>query len=316
MLSIVVPLYNESETIPALYQALVDALDGFPKSFELILVNDGSTDDSAGKLSDLAKRDERVKIITFAGNFGQTAAMMAGFRAANGDVIVPMDGDMQNDPADIPMLVDKLNEGYDVVSGWRKDRQDNAIKRNLPSRIANALISKVSGVSLHDHGCTLKAFRADVLHGVRLYGEMHRFISVYASWQGARVIEVPVRHHPRRHGQSNYGLGRVIKVLLDLLVVKFLGQYTTKPIYVFGTAGILCIGLSLLSGLYAVYLKFFEATSFIQTPLPLLSVFTFLMGVVCILMGLLAELMVRIYFEGQDKTPYVIRNTINIKNQD
>jgi dolichol-phosphate mannosyltransferase len=227
-----------------------------------------------------------------------------------------MDGDLQNDPADIPMLVEKLNEGYDVVSGWRKNRQDNAIRRNLPSRIANALISKVSGVSLHDHGCTLKAFRANVLQGVRLDGEMHRFISVYASWQGARVIEVPVRHHARRHGQSNYGLGRIIKVLLDLLVVKFLGNYTTKPIYLFGTAGILCIALSMLSGFYAIYMKIFEATSFILTPLPLLSVFTFLTGVVCILMGLLAELMVRIYFEGQDKTPYVIRNTTNIKNQD
>ena len=225
MLSIVVPLYNESETILALYQAVVDALDGFPRPFELILVNDGSTDDSAEKLGDLAGQDERVKIITFAGNFGQTAAMMAGFRAAAGDIIVPMDGDLQNDPADIPMLVEKLDEGFDVVSGWRKDRQDHTIRRNLPSRIGNALISKVSGVSLHDHGCTLKAFRADVLRGVRLYGEMHRFISVYASWQGARVIEVPVRHHARRHGQSNYGLGRIIKVLLDLLVVKFLGNY-------------------------------------------------------------------------------------------
>ena len=316
MLSIIVPLYNESESIPSLYQAVVDALDGFPQSFELIFVNDGSTDDSAGKLSELAGRDERVKIISFAGNFGQTAAMMAGFRAAAGDIIVPMDGDLQNDPVDIPMLVEKLNEGFDVVSGWRKDRQDHSIRRNLPSRIANALISKVSGVRLHDHGCTLKAFRADVLRGVRLYGEMHRFISVYASWQGARVCEVPVRHHARKHGQSNYGLGRVIKVLLDLLVVKFLGQYTTKPIYVFGTAGFLCIGLSLLSGLFAVYLKLFQATSFILTPLPLLSTFAFLTGVICILMGLLAELMVRIYFEGQDKTPYVVRNTTNIKNQD
>ncbi len=315
MLSIVVPLYNESETILALYQAVVDALDGFPRPFELILVNDGSTDDSAEKLGDLAGQDERVKIITFAGNFGQTAAMMAGFRAAAGDIIVPMDGDLQNDPADIPMLVEKLDEGFDVVSGWRKDRQDHTIRRNLPSRIGNALISKVSGVSLHDHGCTLKAFRADVLRGVRLYGEMHRFISVYASWQGARVIEVPVRHHARRHGQSNYGLGRIIKVLLDLLVVKFLGNYTTKPIYLFGTAGFLCIALSILSGLYAVYLKYFEATSFIQTPLPLLSTFAFLTGIVCILMGLLAELMVRIYFEGQDKTPYVIRTTTNFKNQ-
>jgi len=237
--------------------------------------------------------------------------MMAGIDCAAGDIIVPMDGDLQNDPADIRRLIEKLDEGYDVVSGWRKDRQDSPIKRNLPSRIANCLISMISGVQLRDYGCSLKAYRRDVIKGVKLYGEMHRFIPIYASWQGARVTEVAVAHYPRIHGKSKYGLERVGKVLLDLLVVKFLDKYATKPIYVFGGFGFLNIGISVMAGIYAVFLKFFEQTSFIMTPLPLLFVMTLITGILSILMGLLAELVMRTYYESQDKSVYLIKNIVN-----
>ncbi|QJR16495.1 glycosyltransferase family 2 protein [Usitatibacter palustris] len=315
MLSITIPIYNEEESIPLLHAALVKVLEGIGKPFEIILVNDGSSDGSEQVLKELADRDPRVKVITFRRNFGQTAAMMAGIDHASGDIIIPMDGDMQNDPADIPKLLAKLDEGYDVVSGWRRDRKDHSIKRNFPSRVANALISWISGVHLHDYGCSLKGYRRDVLKGVKLYGEMHRFIPIYASWEGGKVAEVPVAHHARVHGRSKYGMERVIKVILDLIVVKFLARYSNKPIYVFGGFGIFAIFVAFLAGVWAVYLKLVEGVSFILTPLPLLVVMLSVTGGMSVLMGLLAEIIMRTYYEAQDKPVYQVRSTLNLDKE-
>lgn len=309
-ITVAVPIYNEEDNIPLLYERTRDALDALGRSWELVLVNDGSKDDSPARLDALAAADPRVVVIHLSRNYGQTAAFMAGLDHARGEIIVPMDGDLQNDPADIGRLLGKLDEGYDVVSGWRKDRQDHAIKRNLPSRMANWLISRVSGVHLHDYGCSLKAYRREVLDGVKLYGEMHRFVPIYAAWNGARVGEMAVTHHPRIHGVSKYGLERVIKVVLDLLVVKFLFKYASKPIYVFGGFGLLSILMSFVFGLWALGLKFFDDTSLIQTPLPLLAVFAFMIGVVSILMGLLAEMINRTYHESQSKPVYRIARVV------
>ena len=313
MLSVLIPVFNEEDSLRPLYQRLVAALRNLGRPYEILFINDGSSDNSAAVLRELGRADENVIVVNFRRNFGQTAAMMAGIDFASGDIIVPMDGDLQNDPLDIPRLIQKLDEGYDVVSGWRKDRQDAALRRNLPSRLANRLISWISGVHLHDYGCSLKAYHRDVIKGVKLYGEMHRFIPIYASWLGARVTEIPVAHHPRVHGTSKYGLERVAKVVLDLLVVKFLAKYATKPIYVFGGFGIANISLSFLAGLYAVWLKLFEHTAFIQTPLPLLSVMAFITGIMSILMGLLAELVMRTYYESQEKPVYLVKDTLNVK---
>jgi dolichol-phosphate mannosyltransferase len=252
-----------------------------------------------------------VKIVNFRRNYGQTAAMMAGIDHASGDIIVAIDADLQNDPDDIPTLLAKLDEGFDVVSGWRRDRKDAAVRRNLVSRIANRVISRISGVRLNDYGCTLKAYRKEVIKGVRLYGEMHRFIPIYAAWQGARVTELPVRHHPRQFGRSKYGLERIVKVVLDLMVVKFLDRHFVKPIYVFGGFGMFSFGLSALAALYMLYLKFAEGLSMIQTPLPLLSAMAFLVGAMSLLMGLLAEMLVRVYFESQNRAPYLVKDLVN-----
>ena len=313
MLSVVIPVYNEESSLRRLYDRTTAALHQLNRPYEILFVNDGSSDGSLQVLSELATTDPCVRVVNFRRNFGQTAAMMAGIDFAQGEIIVPMDGDLQNDPADIQALIAKLDEGYDVVSGWRKDRQDAALKRNLPSWIANRLISWISGVHLHDYGCSLKAYRRDVIKGVKLYGEMHRFIPIYASWQGARVTEIPVIHHPRLHGKSKYGLERVAKVVLDLLVVKFLAKYATKPIYIFGGFGIVSIAVSFLAGVYSVWLKLFEHTAFIQTPLPLLSVMSFITGIMSILMGLLAEIVIRTYYESQDKPVYLVKDTLNVK---
>jgi dolichol-phosphate mannosyltransferase len=315
MISVVIPLFNEQDNIETLCQATVKALEEMNAPFEVIWVNDGSTDDSELVLTKIAKNDARIKVINFSRNHGQTAAIMAGFDHSRGDIVIPMDADFQNDPADIPMLVEKLREGYSVVSGWRKDRKDSEMNRKLPSRAANWLISRVSGVPLHDYGCTLKAYRSEVVKEVRLYGEMHRFIPIYASWLGGKITEMPVRHHARKHGSSKYGINRVIKVVLDLLVVKFLEDYNTKPIYVFGMAGVLLVGLSLSSFLYAVILKIFEHVSLISTPLLLLTAIAFITGVLCILLGLLAEILIRIYFETQHKLTYTIRSSFNLEDQ-
>jgi glycosyltransferase involved in cell wall biosynthesis len=312
MLSITIPIYNEEGNIEPLYQGLVKALEPLGRPFEVILVNDGSTDGSEKLLDALGAKDPRIKVVHFRRNFGQTAAMMAGIHYASGDIIVPMDGDLQNDPADIGKLLAKLEEGYDVVSGWRQDRKDHKLRRNLPSRVANWLISGISGVHLHDYGCSLKAYRKDVVKGVKLYGEMHRFIPIYASWEGGRVAEVPVSHHPRIHGESKYGVDRVLKVVLDLIVVQFLARYANRPIYLFGGFGIAAITLSILAGVWAVYLKYFENTSFIQTPLPLLVVMLFVTGGMSILMGLLAEIIMRTYYESQGKAVYLVKSTANL----
>ena len=314
-LSIDIPVYNEEDNIPLLHERVHSALEDAGVSYEVIIVNDGSTDRTGDRLRSIAEKDPKLKVVNFRRNFGQTAAMMAGIDYASGDIVVGLDGDLQNDPADIPRLVAKLEEGYDVVSGWRRDRKDAALRRNLPSRIANWLISKLSGVALHDYGCTLKAYRRDVIKGVRLYGEMHRFIPIYASWQGGLVTEIPVNHSPRIHGRSKYGLERIIKVVLDLIVVKFLASYANKPIYVFGGFGLISIGIAFVAGVLAVYLKLFQGVSFISTPLPLLVALAFITGVMSILMGLIAEIIMRTYYESQGKQVYLVRDTINLTGE-
>lgn len=276
-------------------------------------MDDGSTDGSLRELKTLAKKDSKVKVIAFKRNYGQTAAMQAGIDLASNDIIIPIDADLQNDPCDIPRLLEKLEQGYDIVSGWRKNRKDARFRRNFVSSVANRLISWISGVSLHDYGCSLKAYRRDVIKGVTLYGEMHRFIPIYAKWQGGKVTEIPVKHHERKHGVSKYGLERTIKVVLDLIVVKFLHGYFTKPIYLFGGLGFISLILSGFTGLLAVCLKFFGNTSFIQTPLPLLTVMFFLAGIMGILMGLLAEMLTRTYFESQQRQVYAIREKVNLE---
>ena len=309
-LSILIPVFNEEGNLSLLYEKLVAALKKVGRPYEVIFVDDGSSDGTLEILLDLRERNPNLKIISFSRNFGQTAALSAGIDFSKGDIIIPMDGDLQNDPEDILTLLQKVEEGYDVVSGWRKDRKDPFLTRRLPSMIANKLISWIGGVHLHDYGCTLKAYRRDILKNIRLYGEMHRFIPIYAQWIGARVSEIPVRHSMRGSGSSKYGMRRVFKVVLDLMVVKFLLSYSQKPIYVFGGMGLLMILGSFLSGLFAIYLKFFKGTSFILTPLPLLCVFLLLLGFLSILMGFLAEILTRTYYESQGKTTYQIKETI------
>jgi glycosyltransferase involved in cell wall biosynthesis len=311
-ISVVIPIYNERANLLPLCEEVTDVLLGMKEPCEIIFVDDGSSDGSAELLDELGAQAENIKVLHFRRNFGQTAAMMAGIDHASGSIIIPMDGDRQNDPADIPRLLDKLAEGYDVVSGWRSERKDKRFSRVMVSRVANAIISKFSGVELHDYGCSLKAYRRDVIEGVRLYGEMHRFIPVYARWQGARVTEIPVNHRARTEGKSNYGLERILKVVLDLLVVQFLGRYETKPIYVFGGFGLASLALSGMAAGYAVFLKLAGHADFVQTPLPLIAVTAMLCGFMSILMGFLAELLVRTYYESQKKVPYRIRSAINL----
>jgi glycosyltransferase involved in cell wall biosynthesis len=303
-LSVVVPVYNEQDNVTELHARLDAVLDD---DAEIIFVDDGSQDATPERLSAIAASDARVRVIRFRRNFGQTAALSAGLDHARGEIIVPMDGDLQNDPRDIPRLLEKLDEGYDVVSGWRVDRKD-PFHRRLPSQIANRLISRLSGVRLHDYGCSLKAYRRAALEDVRLYGEMHRFVPIYASWNGGRVTEIPVTHHPRTQGRSNYGIERTIKVLLDLIVVKFLASYATKPIYVFGGFGVFALLAATLVFGIMVYLKVTGIRSFIATPLPLVVVMLVLVGCLSILLGLVAELTVRTYYESQGKRTYIVRS--------
>lgn len=314
MLSIVIPIFNEVNNIEPLFSQLIIELKLLGRKFEIIFVNDGSHDGSDLVLFKLAKKYKYCKIINLKRNYGQTAAMMAGFEFSQGEIVIPMDGDLQNDPSDIKHLISKMNEGYDVVSGWRKYRQDHALKRNFLSRVANLIISRISGVHLHDYGCTLKAYRKSIIDGIRLYGEMHRFIPIYASWLGAKVTEIPVQHHKRLYGQSKYGVERIFKVVLDLLVVKFFSRYATKPIYIFGGFGLLILLISFISAFWAIYLKFFENISLIQTPLILISVTLFVTGIMSILMGLLAEIVIRTYYESQDKPTYLVKDTLNLKS--
>jgi glycosyltransferase involved in cell wall biosynthesis len=309
-LSILIPVYNEEGNISLLYERLMTALKKAGRPYEVIFVDDGSSDGTMEILLDLREKNPNVKIVSFSRNFGQTAALSAGIDVSKGDILIPMDGDLQTDPEDILLLLQKIEEGYDVVSGWRKDRKDPFLTRRLPSKIANKIISLIGGVHLHDYGCTLKAYKRDILKNVKLYGEMHRFIPIYARWIGARVSEIPVRHFPRGSGSSKYGISRIFKVILDLMVVKFLLSYSQKPIYVFGGMGLLMILGAFLAGLYAIYLKYFQGTSFILTPLPLLCVFLLLSGLLSILMGFLAEILTRTYYESQGKPTYQIKEMI------
>jgi glycosyltransferase involved in cell wall biosynthesis len=309
-LSILIPVFNEEGNLSLLYEKLVTVLKKAGRPYEVIFVDDGSSDGTLEILLDLRDRNPNVKIISFSRNFGQTAALSAGIDFSKGDIIIPMDGDLQTDPEDILPLLQKIEEGYDVVSGWRKDRKDPFLTRRLPSIIANKIISWIGGVHLHDYGCTLKAYRRDILKNIRLYGEMHRFIPIYAQWIGARVSEIPVRHFVRGSGSSKYGMSRVFKVILDLMVVKFLLSYSQKPIYVFGGLGLLMILGGFFSGGFAIYLKLFKEVSFILTPLPLLCVLLLMLGFLSILMGFLAEIMTRTYYESQGKPTYQIKETI------
>ncbi len=256
-ISVFLPVYNEEPNLPPLHAKLNEALSKLGRSAEIVFVDDGSTDDSLKVLREIAAKDERVRVVALKRNYGQTAAMAAGIDAARGEVLIPMDADLQNDPADIVRLLEKLDEGYDVVSGWRKNRQDKLITRKIPSMLANRLISWIGGVPLHDYGCSLKAYRRESIKDVKLYGEMHRFIPIYASWAGARVAEIPVEHHARTMGQSKYGLSRTIKVVFDLMTIKFMASYQTKPIYVFGSFGMLAFLISILAGLYACFSNYF-----------------------------------------------------------
>ncbi len=308
-LSVVVPLLDEQDNLRPLYEQIARALEGHYQ-YEIIFIDDGSTDQGFRILTELHDADPKVRVIRFRKNFGQTAALSAGFAYARGRVIVALDADLQNDPADIPMLVAKLDEGYDVVSGWRKKRHDHAITRRLPSRIANGLISKITGVALHDYGCTLKAYRREVLAETRLYGEMHRFIPALASWSGARIAECVVNHRPRTAGTAKYGLGRTWKVVLDLITVKFLGSFSTKPIYIFGGLGGLTALLAILFGLLVIWQKIGRGVDMSGNPLLILTAVLLITTVQFILMGLLAELLVRTYHESQNRPTYVVREVL------
>ena len=308
-LSLFLPVLDEEENLRPMHAKIAAALDTLGKTAEVIYVDDGSTDKSLAVLKEIAAADDRVRVISLRRNYGQTAAMSAGIDAAIGEILIPMDADLQNDPADIARLLEKLDEGYDVVSGWRKNRQDKLISRKIPSQMANKVISWIGGVHLHDYGCSLKAYRREVIQDVRLYGEMHRFIPIYASWAGARVTEIPVDHHARTMGKSKYGISRTIKVIFDLITIKFMAEYHTKPLYVFGTFGMLAFFLAVIAGAWAIVLKFY-GTSFILTPLPVITVVMLAISVQFFLMGLLAELLVRTYHESQDKAIYAVRERI------
>jgi len=311
MISVIIPVCNERDNLEPLLARLSHTLDSIGGNYEIVFVDDGSTDGSGAYLQARAQENPRIKLIEFRRNFGQTAAMAAGFDFAQGQIIIALDADLQNDPADIPSILMKLDEGFDVVSCWRRDRKDPWLDRKLPSQLANMLISHISGVRLHDYGCTLKGYRREVLQHVRLYGEMHRFIPIYASWAGARVTEIPVRHHPRLRGKSKYGLSRSFKVILDLITLKLLGSYSTKPMYFFGGAGLLSCAGGLFFACWTLVEKYVNQTKAHNNPFLLLAVFLFILGVQFILMGLVAELLIRTYFESQGKTPYIIRRTWN-----
>ena len=311
-LSIAIPVYNEIDNLSVLQQRLASELDKLGQSWEVVLCDDGSSDGSGQALDAIAANDPRFKVIHLRRNFGQTAALMAAIDHCKGDVIVMMDADLQNDPADVAQLLAKLDEGFDVVSGWRKNRRDKEWGRRFPSQIANRLISWLSDVHLHDYGCTLKAYRSWTLHNVRLYGEMHRYIPIYASWEGARVTELPVTHHPRLHGTSKYGLSRAPRVLLDLLVIFFLDRAMDRPMQFFGHAGLYALFGAFLVGIWAVWLRLFESVSFIQTPLPLLVVLLTVTALLCFFFGVLAEIQMRTYYESRDRRAYIVRTTVNM----
>ena len=315
-LSLIIPVYNEEANLPLLYDSIKKALEPLQPDWEVIFVDDGSKDKSLDVLKLIVEKDPgHARAVAFRRNFGQTAAITAGIDHAQGDIIVLLDADMQNDPADIPVLLAKLDEGYDLVSGWRKDRKDNHLTRTIPSIFANGLISWVTGVHLHDYGCTLKAYRRDALEGFRLYGEMHRFIPVFAHSVGARITEIPVRHHHRKFGEANYGLERTLKVILDLFTVKYLLNYSHKPMRLFGGAGMILITVSIALLLYLFIRRVFFSVAVLGSPFFLIGVMFFILGFQSILMGLIAELLARTYHESQAKPTYTIREMINIKRE-
>ena len=311
-LSIIIPIYNEEKSILKLYQKLKKVLSNLSMQYEIIAINDGSIDNSYKVLKEISQNDDIFKVINFRKNFGQTAAISAGIDASKGEIIIPMDADLENRPEDIPNLLNKLNEGYDVVSGWRKDRwKESFFTRRLTSYIANWLISKIVGLKLHDYGCTMKVYRRNIIKDIKFYGDMHRFIPAYAVWYGAKIVEVPIDYKPREHGESKYGIGRTFRVLLDILTVKFLTDYFNRPMHFFGKIGFWLFSFSFLSGLLALFLRFYLGISLILTPLPLLTVFLIIIGIQFILMGLLAEILIRTYYESQDKPIYLIKDKIN-----
>ena len=307
-ISILIPIYNEENTLRDLVENLqklrIAMLD---TEMEIILVDDGSTDSSSLLVDELQSQHSNVKGIHFERNYGQTAAISAGIESANGDIIIPMDADLQNDPIDIPRLINKLEEGYDLVSGWRKNRKDNFLLRTLPSLIANWLISKISGVKLKDYGCTLKAYRKEIVKNLNLYGEMHRFIPIFAVWKGARVTELAVKHHPRKYGKTNYGLSRVITVIFDLILITFMDKYSTRPGHFFGSIGLLNFVISFLIFFLMLFLRFYLKITFIETPLPQITILFFLIGIQSIFIGIISEMLMRTYHESQGKKAYKIK---------
>ncbi len=313
-LSIVLPIYNESENIPRLYDELMPALEKLGRSFEVIAVDDGSRDDSYAQLKALHARDERFRVVRFRRNFGQTAAFAAGFSRARGKVVITMDADLQNDPADIPCLLAKIDAGYDVVSGWRQNRWKEGIvsffTRRVPSVIANWLMSRVTGVYLHDYGCALKAYCIDIVREIHLYGDLHRFIPAIASLYGVEIAEVPVNYRPRRFGQSKYGIGRTVRVLLDLLTVRFLLSYSTRPIHIFGLLGLLSVFLGVVVSAYLSVMKFLYGIALAERPLLLFAILLVMVGVQLVTMGLLGEMVVRTYYESQNKPIYAVREEL------
>jgi len=304
-LSVVIPIHNEYDNIIILNNKIIKCLsDSNINNYEIIYIDDGSTDDSILQLINIEEKYKQVKIITFIKNYGQTAAIQAGIKLSTGEIIITMDGDLQNDPKDIPKLINMIVQGYDVVSGWRKNRKDNILLRIIPSIMANWLISKISGVSLHDYGCTLKAYKSSMVKDLRLYGEMHRFIPIYAHWNGAKTTELIVEHHPRKYGKTKYGINRTFKVISDLMFIKYFQMYSSNPIHLFGTFGIFNFVLALLSFVAMLYLKYYQNTSFISTPIPLLVILFALVGIISIFMGFIAEILIRTYYESQNKLPY------------
>ena len=308
--SIVVPLLNEEESVESLYSSVKGVMELIGKEYEILFVDDGSTDGTFEALAKISKRDNKVKVIRFRRNFGQTAAMSAGFDYASGSIIVTMDGDLQNDPRDIPRLLEKMERGYDIVSGWRVNRKDKLVSRKLPSKIANWLIGVVTGVKLHDYGCSLKAYRAEVIKNVHLYGEMHRFIPALASWFGANITEIPVNHYSRKYGRTKYGISRTLRVVLDLITVKFLLEFSTRPLQMFGLVGMVSFTAGLLINLYLTFLKLAFGAPLASRPLLLLGILLMFLGVQFITIGLLAELQVRTYHEAQGKPIYVVKEIL------
>lgn len=311
-ISIVTPIYNEVENIPRLYSELKEVFSRIGGEYEIIAINDGSKDGSADVLRTIAAKDKNFKVISFKFNTGQTAAMSAGIKYATGDVIIPIDADLQNDPHDIPKFIAKLNEGFDVVSGWRRDRKDKMIMRKIPSVVANWIIRTITGVRIHDYGCSMKAYRRDIIQGVSLYGEMHRFIPAYTAWHGGKVTEIVVNHRPRINGYTKYGISRTFKVVLDLVVVKFLSKYMNRPMHFFGGLGFVSLGLGFIVGCAAIVLKIIGLRDFVQTPLPIFSALLVIVGVQLAAMGVISEMLMRVYYESQGTAPYRIAETINL----